>query len=204
MNILTAAEAADFLKIKSDTLYTLIENDGLPGAKVGNQWRFLEEDLIVWFKRKQSFKQASKEDKWLGSGIYRGLVEDTFDAVLISKNNIIKDCNDAALSLYDYSMTEMVERPFHDLMAPEFHHKLEETLESNLTGIIQRVHIRRDGTVFPVEVSMKSLSGEQEGTRLGAVRKISHLDPKFFSAKVREVLSHYGVRSIEPGKLPSY
>lgn len=207
MNILTTAEAADFLKIKTDTLYSLIENDGLPGAKVGNQWRFLQEDLIDWFKHKQSYQEARRapdQDKWLGSGIYRGLVEETFDAVLISQNNVIQECNDSSLSLYGYSMAEIVGKPFKDLMVPEFHEALDETLETKRTGIVQRVHRRSDGTVFPVEVSMKSLDGKYAGTRLGAVRKISHSDPATFSPEVRQALANYNVQSIEPGKLPSF
>lgn len=44
--IMTALEAAEFLRIKTDTLYTLIEKDDLPASKLGNQWRFVQEDLV--------------------------------------------------------------------------------------------------------------------------------------------------------------
>jgi excisionase family DNA binding protein len=54
MKFLTAAEAAELLKIKMDTLYSLVEKDELPGAKVGGQWRFLEEDIVDWFKSKSA------------------------------------------------------------------------------------------------------------------------------------------------------
>ena len=50
VKFLTALEAAEFLKIKIDTLYSLVEKGQLPGAKVGGQWRFIDDDIVTWFK----------------------------------------------------------------------------------------------------------------------------------------------------------
>tara|TARA_Y100001934_G_scaffold204255_2_gene241136 strand:- start:21143 stop:21763 length:621 start_codon:yes stop_codon:yes gene_type:complete len=203
MKILTTAEAADLLKIKSDTLYSLVEKEGLPGAKVGNQWRFIEEDIVNWLssKRDRRSENADSVSKSEFEWVYRSLVEATFDAVLVSENNIIADCNDAAPSFYGYPKQELIGKSLHDVMVPEFHEELNETLRLRRTGIIQRIHRRSDGIVIPVEVSIKSFDRDGDIVRLGAIRRLTHLDPALLSPKVREVLAGYDVQSITPGKL---
>ncbi|MBK18668.1 MAG: hypothetical protein CMM52_07510 [Rhodospirillaceae bacterium] len=203
MKILTTAEAADLLKIKSDTLYSLVEKEGLPGAKVGNQWRFIEEDIVNWLssKRDRRSENADSVSKSEFEWVYRSLVEATFDAVLVSENNIIADCNDAAPLFYGYPKQELIGKSLHDVMVPEFHEELNETLRLRRTGIIQRIHRRSDGIVIPVEVSIKSFDRDGDIVRLGAIRRLTHLDPALLSPKVREVLAGYDVQSITPGKL---
>jgi|GEM_PF-2033257 len=203
MKILTTAEAADLLKIKSDTLYSLVEKEGLPGAKVGNQWRFIEEDIVNWLssKRDRRSENADSVSKSEFEWVYRSLVEATFDAVLVSENNIIADCNDAAPLFYGYPKQELIGKSLHDDMVPEFHEELNETLRLRRTGIIQRIHRRSDGIVIPVEVSIKSFDRDGDIVRLGAIRRLTHLDPALLSPKVREVLAGYDVQSITPGKL---
>jgi len=47
-NLLTAAEVAQYLKIKIETVYNLIRKADLPAAKIGGQWRFRETELTRW------------------------------------------------------------------------------------------------------------------------------------------------------------
>lgn len=48
--LLTAAEIAELFKLNVETVYGLIQKDGLPAAKVGGQWRFSEEKVHAWFE----------------------------------------------------------------------------------------------------------------------------------------------------------
>ena len=206
MQLLSSTDAADFLQVTAETLYGLLEKEGLPGAKVGGQWRFLEEDLIDWFKSRRKGAPAQIDagnvnTPYFMAGIYENLIGATFDAVLVSENNFFIDCNPAAEALYGYTKLELKGQAFHILMAEEFHYALDETLRTNRTGIVQRVHRRKDGTVFPVEVSMLSLDGKHQGTRIGAIRNLSQCDNEFFEPEVQETLKRYPVRSIERGKL---
>jgi excisionase family DNA binding protein len=45
---LTASEVAHLLKVNVETVYTLIRTAGLPAAKVGSQWRFVEREARHW------------------------------------------------------------------------------------------------------------------------------------------------------------
>ena len=44
-NILTAKEAAAYLRIKKHTLYSLIREGIIPAARIGHRWRFTRHEL---------------------------------------------------------------------------------------------------------------------------------------------------------------
>ena len=46
--ILTANEAADYLKVTVRTIYRLIKEGRIPGCKVGGSWRFRRDILDDW------------------------------------------------------------------------------------------------------------------------------------------------------------
>lgn len=50
--VLTLAEAAEFLRLSPSTISRLAETEGLPGRKIGDEWRFLREALEDWLRRK--------------------------------------------------------------------------------------------------------------------------------------------------------
>ena len=50
MNILTVAQAADYLQVSVDTLYPMIQNGTVPAAKVKGQWRLVQDDLLHWLR----------------------------------------------------------------------------------------------------------------------------------------------------------
>lgn len=47
-DVLTAEEAADFLRVSTKTVLTLARSGTLPGTKVGRAWRFLRADLAAY------------------------------------------------------------------------------------------------------------------------------------------------------------
>lgn len=50
MNTLDLDEAAEYLKISSDTMRDLADSGEIPGAKVGKQWVFSEDDLAAYLR----------------------------------------------------------------------------------------------------------------------------------------------------------
>lgn len=47
---LTTEDACQFLSISRQTLYKLVKSKKIPGRKVGDNYRFLQSDLIRYFK----------------------------------------------------------------------------------------------------------------------------------------------------------
>jgi excisionase family DNA binding protein len=50
--IMTPPEAAKYLGIHIVTLYRLLEKGGIPGFKVGGQWRFKKDLLDAWILKR--------------------------------------------------------------------------------------------------------------------------------------------------------
>ena len=48
--ILTISEVSQILRIPISTLYGLAQKGKIPAAKFGKHWRFLEEDIMNYFK----------------------------------------------------------------------------------------------------------------------------------------------------------
>jgi excisionase family DNA binding protein len=46
--LLTPEEAAEYLRVNPQTIYRLLRRGGIPGAKVGHQWRLRRQDLETY------------------------------------------------------------------------------------------------------------------------------------------------------------
>lgn len=107
---------------------------------------------------------------------YRALFEATTDAVFLEGlNGTILDCNKAACRLYGYEKAEMKKLNVRDLIPPEVEKMLPEVLEE-LTGgtyLGESYNVKRDGTVFPVEVSSRVVEIAGEPMVATFVRDIS-------------------------------
>lgn len=47
--ILTLEEVAAYLRLKPQTIYTWAQERKIPGAKLGNQWRFKKSIIDEWY-----------------------------------------------------------------------------------------------------------------------------------------------------------
>ncbi|MGQ0623247.1 MAG: helix-turn-helix domain-containing protein [Sporichthyaceae bacterium] len=48
--VLTAVEAADYLRVSLKTIYRLASAGTVPGQKVGHSWRFRQADLVLFLQ----------------------------------------------------------------------------------------------------------------------------------------------------------
>lgn len=48
-DILTLEEVAKYLKLKPQTIYTWAQNNKIPAAKLGKEWRFRKSVIDRWF-----------------------------------------------------------------------------------------------------------------------------------------------------------
>jgi len=79
--ILTAEEAAEYLRMALSTLYRYMRSGQVPCFKVGNQWRFKRSVLNEWMERLSATDSSSnpeKEEKMIGfdlglGGIFKGI-----------------------------------------------------------------------------------------------------------------------------------
>jgi PAS domain S-box-containing protein len=121
-------------------------------------------------KKSQEALQESEEK-------YRQLVSTTTDAVMLfdAKTRSILDVNKACEELYGYRRDEFLNLKQGDITAePE---KSEESIEQTLEGRIQKIpvryHKKKDGTMFPVEISVSTFELRGRKILCGAIRDIT-------------------------------
>ena len=96
--------------------------------------------------------------------------------LLLDETGAILECNDAALAEYGYMRDEMLRFNIRSLRAPESHSALAQDLQKAAGkngATIEAVHLRKDGSTFPVESSSHLI--EVEGRRYihATIRDIS-------------------------------
>ncbi|OPY36512.1 MAG: aerobic respiration control sensor protein ArcB [Methanoregula sp. PtaU1.Bin051] len=110
---------------------------------------------------------------------YRNLFEAESDAVLLIDNETgaILEANNAATALYGYSKDEILSRKNTDLSAePEDTERVTRTtpvLADRVVTIPLRYHKKRDGTVFPVEITGRFFNWGGRPVHVAAIRDIT-------------------------------
>jgi len=57
--MITISELAELLSVTDRTVYQWANNGEIPAYKVGNSWRFVEEEVAEWLKKKRNIPDAS-------------------------------------------------------------------------------------------------------------------------------------------------
>ncbi len=109
---------------------------------------------------------------------YRKLFEGESDAILVmdAETRMFVDVNDAALALYGYSRDEFLGLRHVDISAEPgtAERMVQKTMEGAAGGtVMARWHRKKDGTVFPVEISPSKFTLEGRTVLCGMVRDIT-------------------------------
>jgi PAS domain S-box-containing protein/putative nucleotidyltransferase with HDIG domain len=105
------------------------------------------------------------------------LIEASTDAIFMeSLDGSIIDCNDVALQMYGYSREEMLKLNVTALVSPEITHKIKNYTQWELDqggAIRDIVNVRKNGSTFPVEVSLRQTRVTESPVLVAYVRDIS-------------------------------
>ena len=110
---------------------------------------------------------------------YRQLFEAESDAIFMIDNETgnILEVNAAAITLYGYSKEELVHKKNSDLSAePEKTHTITKNTPLNKEKVIFvpiRYHQKKDGTIFPVEITGRFFDWRGRAVHIAAVRDIT-------------------------------
>ncbi len=105
---------------------------------------------------------------------YRVLFKSASDAVFLVDVETLRlmDANDAAVALYGYSHEELLKMKAVDLSAET--QETEKAIKSDMsTTVPVRYHKKKDGTVFPVEISATFLTHNSKRINFSNIRDIS-------------------------------
>jgi excisionase family DNA binding protein len=69
IDVLTLAEAAEYLRVPEGDVLNMVKTQGLAGRQIGTQWRFLRSSLQDWLKG--ATQKSSKESFLALSGVWK-------------------------------------------------------------------------------------------------------------------------------------
>ena len=99
------------------------------------------------------------------------------DAILLADQDFhIVEANDRLLKTYDYSLAQIRTMSISDLRAPEARDGFAEDyqrLQTSRQAVFETLHQRRDGSIFPVEVSSNLVEIDGSLFKLAIIRDIS-------------------------------
>jgi PAS domain S-box-containing protein len=138
-------------------------------AELQSAVKLLQDEISE--RKKMEYELMKSETK------YRQLFTTESDAIMIfdAKTREFVDVNDAALSLYGYTREEFLNLRHSDITAePE---QSDDTIKLTLYEGLKRIpfcyHKKKDGTVFPVEISSSSFELQDRIVLCGIVRDIT-------------------------------
>ncbi|MGD0499605.1 MAG: PAS domain S-box protein [Bryobacteraceae bacterium] len=135
---------------------------------------------LLWRRQQAGFYreryQAELERRAL-AGHYDFLSRFANDIILlIDSDGRVVEANDRALDAYGYSREELLRLTIDDLRAPSERGRLRRRWDELADGaslVFETLHARRDGGVFPVEVSARGIEVEGRLFRQGIIRDIT-------------------------------
>lgn len=128
-------------------------------------------------RRRLAEKYQEQLDRQALTRHYEHIVRYANDVIyLCDENNRIIEFNDSALAFYGYSREELENLDAAKLIEPELYakHKQIYRLEDYLKGlIIETLHVKKDGTIKPVEASIRAIEIEKDIYYQCIIRDIS-------------------------------
>lgn len=133
---------------------------------------------------------------------YQLLSQHTRDIILVmTEDGGILEANEAALSVYGYNRNEILSLNIRDLRTPSSHDLMQQQLaKAKAEGVLfEAVHIRKDGTPIPVEVSSRSAVIGGQPVLLSIVRDIT--ERKLVDDALRDSTARFKLLSETSGQL---
>ena len=123
------------------------------------------DDITERVRAEERLKESQERAQRLASASFEGLG--------FAEGGRLTDSNEQLASMLGYSLKEIVGLPVMDFVAPESRATVSEQIRSGSETPYEHLAIRKDGTIFPVEVQGRVLSRQGKQIRVTAVRDIS-------------------------------
>jgi len=120
--------------------------------------------MIIYQRRRDHFKNLYELElqREVLSKHNEYLLKYANDIILLGdQNHRIVDCNLKAIQVYGYSREQLLKMSIPDLVAPGFLTTLKDRIRKILDEqgcIIESAHRRKDGSVFPIEISARTIT----------------------------------------------
>jgi PAS domain S-box-containing protein len=119
---------------------------------------------------------------------FRNLSEASLEAIVFIEDGIIIDANDALNHLFGYEGEDLCGRPATDFIVPERRSFTDERMRTRTEGVYETLGLRKDGSIFPIEVNPREFEYDGKKLRISAVRDLT--DRKKIEKQLRDYQEH--------------
>jgi PAS domain S-box-containing protein len=118
-------------------------------------------------RRRAEAELAESEER------FRRLSEGAFEGIALSEEGRILDVNNKFAEMFGYEVDELRHMNALQLVAPESHDAVMRAIVTNSEVTYESVGVRKDGSMFPIEVLGKVIPYQGRLARITAVRDIT-------------------------------
>ena len=104
---------------------------------------------------------------------FQKLAEATFEGIIIHDQGRILDVNQAVSQMFGMQAAELIETNLLGLIAPEARQSVTEKIRARDEQPYESAGIKKDGSVFPIEIQMKTMPYQGRDVMVAAVRDIT-------------------------------
>jgi PAS domain S-box-containing protein len=104
---------------------------------------------------------------------FHGLSEATFEGILIHDKGRIIDGNQTLEKMFGYKRSEVIGKNILDYLSPGFRDQVQGWMRTNDGNPYEAEGIRKDGSLFPLEVQAKTMPYQGHDVRVVAIRDLT-------------------------------
>ncbi len=104
---------------------------------------------------------------------FRNLAEASFEAIVLSRDGVVCDCNERALELSGYNRDELLGQPLYNLFDYRYHELIHQHVSSGFEHPYEVEGVRKDGSRCLLEVRGKSFQSGRHSMRASSMRDIT-------------------------------
>lgn len=140
---------------------------------------FHEEEVLVRVSTHLTLQRLQKQLKEQNALLqeqntrFRTLEEATFEGIVIHDERRILEVNRRSEEMFDYQRSEMINQELLRFIVPEFHERVQEYFRSEDETSHRIEGLRKDRTVFPLEIQSRTMPFQGRDVRVSVIRDLS-------------------------------
>ena len=134
---------------------------------------FKNRRVRVVILRDLTFQKQQEQDIAASQKRFKQLSEAAFEAIEIHDFKRVLEVNEPFLKLFGYTLDEVKEMSTLDFVAPESMQSVKDNIANRYEGSYRTFCIKKDGTIFPVEIQAKNATLDGKDVRIGAIRDLT-------------------------------
>jgi PAS domain S-box-containing protein len=156
------------VNVCKDGALRVLESSGVPIYDMEGRFtgfRGIDRDVTERKRAEESLRESEERFSRLSAA--------TFEGIGISEQGIIIDANAQLEKMMGFGPGEMIGMNIMDMAAPQSRKSVSQEMKTKMEGAYEHLAIRKDGSIFPVEVRAGIIPYKGKTARVSAIRDIT-------------------------------